>query len=114
MTIFEESHEVNNLKPIREDYQRVILAYQIATSTYPTKEIIDTLLKVGIDRCLEILLVMKQSKTPIKNPFAFIVNAIEKGWTPSTLPAPIKKHQTPRTNTTPNETVFTPYNWLED
>lgn len=89
MTIFEESHEVNNF--------------------------IDTLLKVGIDRCLEILLVMKQSKTPIKNPFVFIVKAIKKGWTPSTLPAPNKRHQTPRTYTTPNETVFfTPYNWLED
>lgn len=112
-----ERERIINKNQTPEDRELVILAWEAATMTSPTEEIIGYLSNVGIKRTLEILLVMRQSPSPVRNPIGFVKKAITKGWTPTTLP--IKKERNiARVNsnryeqTTESKIPF--YNWLEE
>ncbi|WRU96251.1 helix-turn-helix domain-containing protein [Priestia filamentosa] len=71
----------------------VKLAYEAVTLTSPTEEMLNILSVVGIHRILEILLIMQQSATKVKNPDGFIKKAIRENWSPSTLPIKLPKKQ---------------------
>lgn len=95
----------------------IILAYQGVTLNYPTEETITLLEEQGIRRSLEILLVMRQSPNPVKNPYGFIKRAIKENWSPTTQPQKVNR-RFPNANMTQfgtKEWVKIPfYNWLED
>jgi len=71
----------------------VKLAYEAVTLTSPTEEMLNILSVVGIHRTLEILLIMQQSATKVKNSDGFIKKAIRENWSPSTLPVKLTKKQ---------------------
>ncbi|ASS96627.1 helix-turn-helix domain-containing protein [Peribacillus simplex] len=91
--------KLNNIVPINKNEQKdddiksdvdeielVKLAYQAVTLTSPTDEMLSILSVVGIKRTLEILLIMQQSVSKVKNPDGFIRKAIRENWSPSTIP----------------------------
>lgn len=94
----------------------VSLAYQAVTMSNPSEYIIDILEQTGLKRTLEILLIMRQSPNKVKNPEGFIKKAIDKGWTPNTLP--IKNNRlidTIQSSIRSDERSTVPfYNWLEE
>lgn len=97
----------------------IILAFQAATMSSPTEELIGLLEYVGVKRTLEILLIMRQSPNQVKNHQAFIKKAIQKGWTPSTIPLKLdrKKSRLPSLSSQDNENYHREvpfYNWLEE
>lgn len=106
-----------SLKSHQDDRELVILAFEAVTMTSPTEEIIGLLSYIGIKRTLEILLVMQQSPSKVKNPIGFIKRAISKGWSPSTLPIK-KERNVARNKKTDSNQIFEPtvpfYNWLEE
>jgi len=69
------------------------LAYETVTLTSPKEEMVNILSVVGIQRTLEILLIMRQLATKVKNPEGFIKKAISENWSPSTLPVKLPKKQ---------------------
>ncbi|HDX9578099.1 TPA: helix-turn-helix domain-containing protein [Bacillus pseudomycoides] len=71
----------------------VKLAYEAVTLISPTEEILTILSVVGIKRTLEILLIMQQSATKVKNPDGFIKKAIRENWSSTTVPVKISKKQ---------------------
>ncbi len=111
-----------------DDGELINLAYQAVTLTMPSKEIIDILSMVGIKRTLEILLIMQQSATKVKNPDGFIKKAIRENWNPSTIPIKLPKKKSKRLieltnqdyenmNSSGEEKIKRDlpfYNWLED
>lgn len=98
-----------------KDVRLITLAYQAVTLMEPTRELLELLSQVGIERTLEVLLVMQQSPKKVKNPLGFIKKAIQQAWTPYTTPSSIprnqKHHETPTQST--NRVEFPFYNWLE-
>lgn len=103
---------------LQDEKEIVVLAYQIATLTYPTNSEIELLLSVNMKRRLEILLVFRQSTSKIKNPLGFIKQAIHEGWTPATLPQKLNRKRTAieekmRDMANTQEITFPFYNWLE-
>jgi hypothetical protein len=66
--------------------ESVALAYQAVTMTSPQEDILGLLSHQGIKRALEILVVVKQSPTPVKNINKFIEKCINENWSPSTVP----------------------------
>jgi excisionase family DNA binding protein len=101
--------KLNNVVPIQKveqseedlisdtyETELVKLAYQAVTLTYPTDEILSILSVSGIKRTLEILLIMQQSATKVKNPDGFIRKAIRENWSPSTIPIKMPKKQSRR------------------
>ncbi|MGM0975140.1 MAG: helix-turn-helix domain-containing protein [Bacillota bacterium] len=106
----------------------VRLAYQTVTLTTPTDEILSILSVVGIKRTLEILLIMQQSATKVKNPDGFIRKAIRENWNPTSIPIKLPKKSSKRlyeltqqefhnglkevNHTTSKSVPF--YNWLEE
>ncbi|KZR59360.1 helix-turn-helix domain-containing protein [Pseudobacillus badius] len=110
------------------EIELVRLAYEAVTLTSPTDEILSILSVVGIKRTLEILLIMQQSATRVKNPDGFIKKAIREGWSPSSVPVKLPKKQSKRlidlTQQDFDESIKTEnryhtpkvpfYNWLED
>ncbi|MGR5909197.1 helix-turn-helix domain-containing protein [Bacillus pacificus] len=76
---------------MNEEDTLVKLAYEAVTLTSPTKEIHSILSIVGIKRTLEILLIMQQSATKVKNPDGFIRKAIRENWSPTSLPIKLPK-----------------------
>ncbi|WP_052948086.1 helix-turn-helix domain-containing protein [Aneurinibacillus tyrosinisolvens] len=110
-------------EPVKKDDDEektlVTLAFEAVTLTTPTEEIVTILSLVGIKRTLEILLIMQQSPTKVKNPLGFIKRAIRENWSASTLPKKInrgwqsieeKMNIPPQREPVP----FTFYNWLEE
>lgn len=111
-----------------DETELVKLAYQVVTLTSPTDEILSILSVVGIKRTLEILLIMQQSATKVKNSDGFIRKAIREGWSPTTIPIKLPKKQSKRLyeltqqdyeqrvakveNSSSGKPPF--YNWLED
>lgn len=96
----------------------IILAYQAVTLTTPTDELQELLTSIGLRRSLQLLLVMQQSPTKVKNPFGFFKRAIKENWTPSTLPQRVDRHRQNieerlgyQSNNQPQPFPF--YNWLE-
>lgn len=78
--------ETGNLKAIA-------LAYQTATLTYPSFEIIELLRPLPLERVLELLLIMRQSPRPVKSPLNFLRRAIQEGWSPETMPEKVDRHR---------------------
>ncbi|MGG3450375.1 helix-turn-helix domain-containing protein [Domibacillus aminovorans] len=76
----------------------IALAFQGVTLLQPTQDILDVLSEVRLKRALEVLLVMRQSPKPVKNPLGFIRKAIRENWTPETIPVRIVKNQAARRN----------------
>ena len=112
-----DNPKVNVNEVNEETTDLIILAYQGVTLNYPTDETIALLETQGIRRSLEILLVMRQSPNPVKNPYAFIKRAIKENWSPTTQPQKVNR-KFPNANMTQvgtKEWVKIPfYNWLED
>ena len=79
-----------------DETELVKLAYQAVTLTSPTDEILSILSVVGIKRTLEILLIMQQSATKVKNPDGFIRKAIRENWNPTSIPIKLPKKQSKR------------------
>lgn len=67
-------------------------AYQIATLTYPSFEVVELLKPLTFERTLELLLIMRQSPRPVKSPFNFLRRAIEENWTAETMPEKTNRH----------------------
>lgn len=116
--VADEQHELELIK----------LAYQAVTLTSPTDEILFVLSVVGIKRTLEILLIMQQSATKVKNPDGFIKKAVRENWSPTTVPVKLPKVQSkkiydlseqdidnnPLYNNQPHKPKYPFYNWLEE
>ncbi|KMN41079.1 helix-turn-helix domain-containing protein [Bacillus sp. LK2] len=124
-----EPHQDSHINPFTNEEDTLVkLAYEAVTLTSPTKEIHSVLSVVGIKRTLEILLIMQQSATKVKNPDGFIKKAIRENWSPTTLPVKLPKKQNKRLsdltqqdydtmqNKAENtyQSKITLYNWLED
>lgn len=110
-----------------DESELVKLAYEAVTLTSPTDEILSILSVVGIKRTLEILLIMQQSATKVKNPDGFIRKAIRENWSPTSTSIKMPRKQSKRVyelsqneyqeqfNTVENQQPKIPfYNWLED
>ncbi|KEZ49896.1 helix-turn-helix domain-containing protein [Metabacillus indicus] len=111
-----------------DETELVKLAYQAVTLTTPTNEILSILSVVGIKRTLEILLIMQQSATKVKNSDGFIRKAIRENWTPTSVPVKLQKSQSKRVydlsqqdssidsdfNNQPYKRKVPFYNWLEE
>ena len=74
-----------------DHYRRVVLAYQIATLSYPSPEVLEVLLPLPFDRTLELLLILRQSPRPVKSPLNFLRRAVEEGWIPETMPEKVNR-----------------------
>lgn len=70
----------------------IALAYQTATLTYPSFEIMELLKPLPFERVLELLLIMRQSPRPVKSPLNFLRRAIQEGWNPETMPEKVDRH----------------------
>ncbi|MES5844489.1 MULTISPECIES: helix-turn-helix domain-containing protein [unclassified Bacillus cereus group] len=88
---FHQSQEVERKKVA--ELELVKLAYEAVTLASPTQELLILLSVVGIKRTLEILLIMQQSTTKVKNPDGFIKKAIRENWSPTTIPIKLSKKQ---------------------
>lgn len=66
-------------------------AYRIATLTEPTEEVRGLLWPLEFERALELLLMLRMSTRPVRNPAGFLRWAIAEGWTPATLPQKIDR-----------------------
>jgi excisionase family DNA binding protein len=111
-----------------DETELVKLAYQAVTLTSPTDEILYILSVVGIKRTLEILLIMQQSATKVKNLDGFVRKAIRENWSPTSIPIKLPKKQSKRmyeltqqdyeqkiSNSEQQQSGRIPfYNWLED
>ena len=116
--VVDEQHELELIK----------LAYEAVTLTSPTDEILYVFSIVGIKRTLEILLIMQQSATKVKNPDGFIKKAVRENWSPTTVPVKLPKIQSkkiydlseqdinnvPHYNNQPHKPKVPIYNWLEE
>ncbi|PEM68055.1 helix-turn-helix domain-containing protein [Bacillus pseudomycoides] len=76
-----------------EELELIKLAYRAVILTSPTEDILALLSVVGIKRTLEILLIMQQSATKVKNPNGFIKKAIRENWSPTSIPIKLQKKQ---------------------
>lgn len=128
LPIKEAEQQNNEIKSDSDESELVKLAYQAVTLTSPTDEILTVLSVVGIKRTLEILLIMQQSATKVKNPDGFIRKAIRENWSPTSIPIKLPRKQSKRTyeltqqdyeqgiakveNQSSGKIPF--YNWLED
>lgn len=75
-------------KTVSADYDEldlVKLAYQLATLSSPTEEVLKALTYVGIQRALEICLIIRQQSKPLEKPHNFVKAAISKGWKPDPI-----------------------------
>ncbi|WP_342567776.1 helix-turn-helix domain-containing protein [Psychrobacillus sp. FSL K6-4046] len=86
----------DNKKSVSNETELVKLAYQAVTLNSPTDEILSILSVVGIKRTLDILLIMQQSVTKVKNPDGFIRKAIRENWSPTSMPIKLPKEQSKR------------------
>lgn len=74
-----------------EKHKAVVMAYQVATLTYPSDEIIEMLMPLSYERTLELLLVLRLSSRPVTSPLNYLRRAISEGWTADTLPQKIDR-----------------------
>ncbi|OMD35677.1 hypothetical protein [Paenibacillus odorifer] len=70
----------------------IATAYQIATLTYPSYEVIELLRPLDINRVLELLLIMRQSPRPVKSPLNFLRRAIQENWSAETMPEKVNRN----------------------
>lgn len=128
LSVNKTEHQDDKLKSDVAESELVKLAYQAVTLCSPTDEIFSILSVVGIKRTLEILLIMQQSPTKVKNPDGFIRKAIRENWNPTSIPIKLpnksSKHLYELTQqeydnyfTQDNNQSSKPipiYNWLEE
>jgi len=69
----------------------IATAYQIATLTYPSFEVIELLKPIPFERVLELLLIMRQSPRLVKSPLNFIRRALQENWTAETMPEKVDR-----------------------
>ena len=81
----EVEHRVD-IKPEVNETELVKLAYQAVTLTSPSDEMLSILSVLGVKRTLEILLIMQQSPSKVRNPDGFIKKAIRENWSPTSTP----------------------------
>lgn len=81
-----EVEQIGTIKPEADETELVKLAYQAVTLTIPTDEMLSILSVVGIKRTLEILLIMQQTPSKVKNPGEFIKKAIRENLSPISPP----------------------------
>lgn len=86
----------NEIKSYTNETELIELAYQAVTLISPNDEILSILSDAGIKRTLEILLIMQQSATKVKNPDGFIRKAIRENWSPTSVPIKMPKKQSKR------------------
>lgn len=82
----------NNVERNLEEIELIKLSFQAVTLTSPSEDILSRLSIVGIKRTLEILLIMQQSSTKVKNHEGFIRKAIQENWSPATIPNRLQKN----------------------
>lgn len=70
----------------------MILAYQIATLTYPSYEVVKFLRPLTLERSLEVLLIIRKSPKPVKSPLNFLKRAIQEKWIPEKMPGKVNRH----------------------
>ncbi|WP_260399850.1 hypothetical protein [Peribacillus simplex] len=63
---------------INQNRDLVTLAYKTVTLSSPTEDMIALLSQVGIQRCMEVLLIMQQSLLKVRNVDGFIKKAIRE------------------------------------
>lgn len=128
ITINQTKQEKDDSKSEANEKELVKLAYQAVTISSPTDEILSILTFVGIKRTLELLLIMQQSATKVKNPDGFLRKAIRENWSPSSTPIKLPKKKSQHLydlsqqdfdkgvnkldNQQPSKIPF--YNWLEE
>lgn len=107
-----------HLSPSASNIERIIiLAYQIAFLCEPSESILHRLKSCGLERALEIILTMRQSPNPIKNPEGFIQKAVVLGWKPNTLLEKRTKQKIQNTDENTmksNKPKIFLYDWLND
>lgn len=120
-----EVKQNSDIKPETDEIELVKLAYQAVTLTSPANEMLSILSVLGIKRTLEILLIMQQSPSKVKNPEGFIKKAIRENWSPTSTPIKLSRKSSKRlydlsqkdfeNSVVNNERkAFVPiYNWLE-
>lgn len=91
--IKETEQQENEMKSVADETELIKLAYQAVKLTSPIGETLYILSVVGIKRTLEILLIMQQSATKVKNPDRFIRKAIRENWRPTSIPIKLPKKQ---------------------
>ncbi|MEB2494312.1 helix-turn-helix domain-containing protein [Peribacillus frigoritolerans] len=74
----------------------VTLAYKAVTLTSPTEDMVALLSHLGIQRCLEVLLIMQQSPKKVRNVEGFIKKAIRENWSPDKVPIRLPRNQSKR------------------
>ena len=126
VTPVSEVEEEIDVKPEVNETELVKLAYQAVTLTSPADEMLSILSLLGIKRTLEILLIMQQSPSKVRNPDGFIKKAIRENWSPSTTPIKLSSKPGKRlyelTQKDFESSVFNHknipslplYNWLEE
>ncbi|PGL70063.1 helix-turn-helix domain-containing protein [Bacillus sp. AFS055030] len=116
------------VEPDADETDLVKLAYEAVTLTSPTGDILSVLSIIGIKRTLEILLIMQQSTSKVKNPDGFIKKAVRENWSPTSVPVKLPKKQSKRiydlsqkdisnvaeSNDEPFKRRVPFYNWLEE
>lgn len=65
--------------------------FRIATLTEPTEEIRLLLGALEFERVLELLLMMRLTTKPVRNPVGFLRRAIQEGWKADTLPEKVNR-----------------------
>lgn len=103
--------------------EAVRMVYEIATLTHPSEDILDLLCQHPIERCLEVLLILRQSPKKVKAPERFIIRALEENWTPDTVPQKVDRRRKaqnrwseptqPQENNSENDEEFPFYNWVK-
>ncbi|WP_411740098.1 helix-turn-helix domain-containing protein [Peribacillus sp. S4] len=117
-------HHENN----QHNRDLVILAFKAVALTSPSEDMVALLSHVGIQRILEVLLIMQQSPKKVRNVEGFIKKAIEENWKPDAVPIKLQRNQGKKLydlsqdeflqivnkneNPAPSNVPF--YNWLEE
>ncbi|MFJ3389367.1 MULTISPECIES: hypothetical protein [unclassified Lysinibacillus] len=81
-----EAEQIGAIKPEVDETVLVKLAYQAVTLTFPTDEMLSIFSVVGRKRTLEILLIMHQAPSKVKNPGVFIKKATRENLSPISTP----------------------------
>ncbi|MGG4198713.1 helix-turn-helix domain-containing protein [Peribacillus frigoritolerans] len=113
---------------INQNRDLVTLAFKAVTLSSPTEDMVALLSQVGIQRCMEVLLIMQQSRLKVRNVEGFIRKAIRENWSTDTVPIKIPRNQSKKlyelsqdeysqivnNKEYPAQSHVPFYNWLEE
>lgn len=74
-----------------EKQKAVEMAYQIATLTYPSDEVLEFLMNLPYERTLELLLMIRRSPRPVNSPLNFLRRAVAEEWQTEVAPRKISR-----------------------